>query len=59
MDTTDETKDWENLTYAEKNHRLFLREKVLLESFLERGAISRAQYDRSLRELIGKMGEKG
>lgn len=49
---------WEKLPYAEKNHQLFLREKALLDGFLERGAISRAQHDKSLRDLIEKMREK-
>ena len=57
MDVTIENQAWEKLTYAEKNHRLFLREKALLAGFLEHGAISRAQHDKSLHDLIEKMGE--
>lgn len=49
---------WEKLTYKEKNHQLFLREKELLDGFLEHGAISQAQHDKSLYDLIEKMGEK-
>ena len=52
-----ESNGWEKLTYAEKNHQLFLREKALLACFLEHGAISRAQHDESLHFLIEKMGE--
>ena len=48
---------WEMLTYKEKNHQLFLREKALLDGFLEHGAISQAQHDKSLRDLTEKMGE--
>lgn len=35
---------------------LFRRQKQLLDTFLEHGAISRAQYDKSLGDLIVKMG---
>ena len=49
---------WDRLTYAEKNHQLFLREKALLAGFLAHGAISQAQHDRSLHDLMEKMGEK-
>ena len=58
METETDRQDWEKLSYGEKNRRLFLREKALLAGFPERGAISRAQYDRSLRDLIEKMGKK-
>lgn len=58
MDATIENQTWEKLTYKEKNHQLFLREKVLLAEFLEYGAISQAQHDKSLHDLIEKMGEK-
>ena len=58
MDTTIDNQAWEKLTYEEKNHQLFLREKSLLAEFLEHGAISQAQHDKSLHDLIEKMGEK-
>ena len=58
MDTKIDNQTWEKLTYAEKNHQLFLREKDLLAGFLAHGAISRAQHDKSLHDLIEKMGEK-
>lgn len=58
MDATIENQAWEKLTYEEKNHQLFLREKSLLAEFLEHGAISQAQHDKSLHDLIEKMGEK-
>ncbi len=58
MDMQIENTAWEKLTYEEKNHQLFLREKELLAGFLTHGAISQPQHDRSLRELIEKMGEK-
>ncbi len=56
-DWTTDNSTWQNLSYAEKNHQLFLNQKALLDSFLERGAITRAQHDKSLHDLIAKMGE--
>ncbi len=52
-----EIKDWAALSYAEKNHQLFLKQKALLDGFLEHGAMSQAQHDKSLHDLIEKMGE--
>ena len=52
-----ENKDWTGLSYEEKNYQLFLRQKALLDGFLEHGAISQAQHDKSLRDLTEKMGE--
>lgn len=43
---------------VEKNHLLYLKQKELLETFLEKGAISRAQYEKSLHDLTEKMGEE-
>ena len=51
-----EDKEWSSLTYEEKNKVLFLRQKETLDLFLERGAISQAQHDKSLHDLIEKMG---
>ena len=47
---------WDNLTPEEKREQLFLKQKKTLDLFLERNAISRAQYDKSLGDLIEKMG---
>ncbi len=47
---------WEGLTHAEKNRVLFRRQKALLDEFLARGAISKAQHDKSLGDLREKMG---
>lgn len=47
---------WENLFPEEKKRELFLRQKQTLDMFLERHAISQAQYDRSLGDLREKMG---
>ena len=48
---------WENMTLEEKNHQLYLREKELLDTFLQHGAITQAQHDKSLHDLQEKMGE--
>ena len=49
--------DWANLTHEQKNHQLFLNQKAILDQFLRTGAISRAQHDKSLHDLMEKMGE--
>jgi len=49
-------KEWSSLTYEEKNRLLFLRQKKTLDMFLERGAISQAQHDKSFHDLIEKIG---
>ena len=54
-----ENKPWEDLTYEEKNHELFLRQKALLDEFQEHGAISQSQHDKSLHDLIEKMAGEG
>lgn len=46
---------WDSLSYEEKNRVLFERQKKMLEEFLERGAISQQQYDKSLHDLTEKM----
>ena len=51
------TEEWSKLTYQEKNHQLFLSQKSILDKFLKRNAISKAQYDKSLHILKEKMGE--
>ncbi len=40
----------------DQKNDLFLRQKQLLDTFLEHGAISRELYDKSLEDLIVKMG---
>lgn len=54
MDISD--KEYSQLTAEEKKIRLYLSQKKLLDDFLERNAISKAQYDKSLGDLIEKMG---
>ena len=45
------------LSHFDKKHQLFLRQKQTLDSFLERGAISKLQYENSLYDLRVKMNE--
>lgn len=40
----------------DKITELFLRQKETLDTFLKNGAISKAQYDKSLGDLKRKMG---
>lgn len=51
--------EWETLSPEEKKKQLFLKQKNTLDLFLERNAISKAQYDKSLGDLIDKMGMQG
>lgn len=53
---SDQQMIWENLTPEQKKKQLFLKQKNTLDLFLERNAISKAQYDKSLGDLIVKMG---
>lgn len=50
--------EWEQMSREEKHRQLFLKQKNTLDLFLERNAISKAQYDKSLGDLIEKMGMK-
>ncbi len=59
MDVRIEDPSWDAMSYEEKNHRLYLRQKELLGLLLERGAISQAQHDRSLSDLTAGMEESG
>ena len=52
----EQVETWEKLSPEEKKHRLYENQKELLDKFLERHAISRAQYDKSLGDLTEKMG---
>ena len=46
-----------NIQSAEdKKRQLFLNQKRTLDLFLERGAISKAQFDKSLGDLVRLMG---
>ena len=49
------TEEWDTLSYEEKNRMLFERQKKLLSEFLEKGAIGKEQYEKSLHDLTEKM----
>ena len=49
---------WDQLSYQEKNHHLYIRQKDLLTLFLQKRAISQEQYEKSLNDLTEKMGYK-
>ena len=51
-----EQQEWEKLSPAEKKKQLYIKQKQLLDLFLEKNAISKAQYDKSLGDLTEKMG---
>ena len=51
--------EWEKLSPEQKKIQLYLEQKKTLEAFLERGAISKAQFDKSLGDLTVKMGMSG
>ena len=50
---------WEKLSPEQKKIQLYLKQKKTLEAFLERGAISKAQFDKSLGDLTLKIGMTG
>ena len=56
VEPVNEEKEWNSLSYDEKNEQLFQHEKRMLEMFLAKGAISRQQYEKSLHDLIEKTG---
>lgn len=47
---------WEAMTPEQKKKQLFLNQKEVLDKLLDRHAISQAQYDRSLGDMIKKTG---
>ena len=51
----DQKNSWGSLSYAEKNRALYLKQKQTLDLFLECGAITKAQHDKSLHDLTVKM----
>ena len=46
---------WDLLSYMEKNRVLYLKQKELLDTLLEKKAISKEQYEKSLHDLTEKM----
>ena len=57
MDFKTDDPEFAAMTHEEKNHVLYLKQKTLLDTFLEHGAISQAEHDKSLHELTEKMRE--
>lgn len=55
MDYDRDTIDWLSLSPEEQKKQLFLKQKALLDAFLERNAISKENYEESLRGLKEKM----
>ena len=56
---TPEQKKIQLLTPEQKKIQLYLEQKKTLETFLAHGAISKAQFDKSLGDLTVKMGMSG
>ena len=56
-DSNEISTTWDSMTHEQKNHQLYLNQKKMLNMFLEHGAISQAQHDKSLYDLREKMGE--
>ena len=51
MDFSFDMSAWDALSYREKNRELYRKQKRMLDTFLEHGAITRLQHDQSLRAL--------
>ena len=51
-----ELEEWDKLSPEEKRVQLYLKQKKMLEDFLEHGAISQAQFDKSFGDPTEKMG---
>lgn len=56
MNTIDRHEEWSKLSPEEKKVALFWNQKEILDLFLERNAISQAQYNKSFADLKEKMG---
>jgi len=52
----EEFEAWESLSPEEKKKQLYLRQKRMLEQFLERNAISKEQFDKCILDMTEKMG---
>ena len=48
--------EWDTLMPEEKKRELYKRQKTMLQGFLERNAISKEQYEKSIRDMTEKMG---
>ena len=56
MEAADKQTPDETASGREKKRLLYQKQKSLLDTFLAKGAISNAQYDKSLRDMTEKMG---
>ena len=56
MNIKTENQDYSSMTFAEKNHFLYLKQKAMLDTFLATGAITQAEHDKSPLDLTVKMG---
>ena len=54
-----EQTEWSCLSPQEKKRQLFLKQKKLLDTFLQNGAITVVQYNKSLGDLRELMGMHG
>ncbi len=59
MEHDAQAKEWETMTHEEKQEWLFKQQKGTLDRFLGHGAISKEQYNKSLKDLKEKMGIDG
>lgn len=48
--------EWSTLAPEDKKKQLYFQQKDLLNKFLERNAITKAEYEKSLGDLTLKMG---
>lgn len=53
-ETPGNTAAWSSMSYSEKNQALYDRQVALLQLFLEKHAIDRTQYEKSLADLTAK-----
>ena len=56
MEKNDDISGVAVLSAEEKTRQLYEQQKATLDAFLERNAITQAQYDKSLHDLTLKMG---
>ena len=58
MDIKIDRPGWDQLSHQEKNRELFHQQKQTLDTLMDHGAITKAQHDKSLHDLMEKMGIK-
>ena len=51
-----EGRKWNDLTYEEKNQKLYQDQKKVLDMFLVRNAITKEDYAKSMHDLVVKTG---